>query len=323
MSRLIPHTISFLCSYKCNFKCTHCTVNAGPWYTQTLDVDYIIKTLDEAYSIPSIQVVVFTGGEPTLQPEHLRIGIKYASEHGFTTRMVTNAWWASSYKKAKSFLDDLYSYGLKELNISYDDFHSPWLNKYGGERNIINAARAGVELGLKVLIAVTRAKDSRISTEYLRRLLDDEGLAESVELLEDFIAPIGRGHSLKDRAVRNLVDVGCTDAGTVLTVHPDGKVVMCCGHVISTKATDMLTIGNVKTESLGDIIMRMQRNVLYWWIFLRGPHSILWSLSNEKIHHKCEACYLLGTKYKDKLLSLASKKEEIFKALKEWKDVRV
>ncbi len=36
-----------------------------------------------------------------------------------------------------------------------------------------------------------------------------------------------------------------------------------------------------------------------------------------------EACYLLGTKYKDKLLSLASKKEEIFNALMEWEDVGV
>ena len=73
----------------------------------------------------------------------------------------------------------------------------------------------------------------------------------------------------------------------------------------------MLTIGNVKTENLEDMVTRMQRNV-YRWIFLRGPHDILWSLSDEEISHKCEACYLLVTKYKDELLSLASKKEGDF-----------
>lgn len=297
-------------------------MNGGPQHTKVLKIEYIAKTLDEAYSIPSIQVVVFTGGEPTLHPRHLKFGINYASELGFTVRMVTNAWWANGYKEAKSFLDELHSYGLKELNISYDDFHLPWLVKYGGERNIINAARAGVELGLKVLIAITKDRNSKISTKYLRKLLKDEELTGSVELLEDFIAPLGRGSNLKSN-IKNLTDGGCSDAGTVLTVHPDGKVVICCGHTISTNAIEMLNIGNVKTENLGDMITQMQRNVLYWWIFLRGPHDILWSLSDEDISHKCEACYLLGTKYKDKLLSLASKKEEIFNALVEWEDVGV
>jgi hypothetical protein len=155
----------------------------------------------------------------------------------------------------------------------------------------------------------------------LKKLLEGEGLAGSVQLLEDFIAPIGRGKQLD--TMKNLDDSGCVDAGAVLTVHPDGKVVICCGHIISTKAIEMLTIGDVKTENLEDMVTRMQRNVLYWWIFLRGPHDALWSLSDEEISHKCEACYLLGTKYKDRLLSLASKKEEIFKALKEWEDVRI
>lgn len=295
-------------------------MNGGPQHTKILEIGNVTKTLDEAYNVPSIQVVVFTGGEPTLHPKHLRFGIKQASELGFTVRMVTNAWWASSYDKAKSFLDELHSYGLKELNISYDDFHLPWLIKYGGERNIINAARSGAELGLKVLIAVTRDRSSKISAEYLRKLLKEERLS-SVNVLEDFIAPIGSGRKLK--TVRKLTDGGCNDAGTVLTVHPDGKVAICCGHVISTSAIEMLTIGNVRSENLESMITRMQRNVLYWWIFLRGSHDVLWSLSDEEIDHKCEACYLLGTKYRDRLLSIASKKEEIFNALREWEDVGV
>jgi len=318
---LIPHTISFLYSYKCNFKCAHCSVNGGPWHTHLLDINYITKALEDAYEIPSIQVIVFTGGEPTLHLEHLKNSLRCAHELGFTARIVTNAWWANNYECAKSFLSELYSYGLEELNISYDDFHLPWLSKYGGERNIINAARAGVDLGLRVLIAITKVKNSKISSQYLRRMLKNEGLFTSVEFLEDFIAPIGRGKNLE--TVRNFTDTGCTDAGTVLTVHPNGKLVLCCGHVISTPAIEMLTIGDLKTENLGDLVTRMQRNTLYWWIFLRGPCNILRKLSNQEIYHKCEACYLLGTKYRERLLALSSKKEDIFKALKEWENVRV
>jgi MoaA/NifB/PqqE/SkfB family radical SAM enzyme len=99
----------------------------------------LAEVLDQAYNIPSIQVVVFTGGEPTLYPER----IKYAFELGFTVRLVTNAWWAGNYEEAKTFLEELHSYGLKELNISYDDFHLPWLTTYGGERISLMLRRLG------------------------------------------------------------------------------------------------------------------------------------------------------------------------------------
>lgn len=140
---MIPHTISFLYSYRCNFNCAHCSVGGGPQHTEVLEIEYLAEVLDQAYNIPSIQVVVFTGGEPTLYPEHLKFGIKYAFELGFTVRLVTNAWWAGNYEEAKTFLEELHSYGLKELNISYDDFHLPWLTTYGGERISLMLRRLG------------------------------------------------------------------------------------------------------------------------------------------------------------------------------------
>jgi len=64
------------------------------------------------------------------------------------------------------------------------------------------------------------------------------------------------------------------------------------------------------------MIKRIQRNVLYWWIFLKGPVDVLNSISKKKkVYHKCEACYLLERHKKD-LRKLASKKEEIFSNLK-------
>ena len=64
-----------------------------------------------------------------------------------------------------------------------------------------------------------------------------------------------------------------------------------------------------------EMIKRMQRNVLYWWIFLKGPIDVLNSISKKKkAYHKCEACYLLES-YKEDLRKLASRKEEIFSKL--------
>ena len=94
----------------------------------------------EAWYIPSIEITVFTGEELTLKL--LKEGIKYATDSGFIVRLVTNAWWASSREKALTFLKEL---GLKELNVSYDDFHSAFIQG----RNIVNTVKAALRPRVK------------------------------------------------------------------------------------------------------------------------------------------------------------------------------
>jgi len=139
---------------------------------------------------------------------------------GFVVRLVTNAWWACTYENAKKFLEELYSLGLKELNISYDGFHLPWLKKYGSEQNVINAAKAGVECGLNVVIAISKHAKSRISTKYTREVLLKKGIYKNVEFFEGFIAPLGRAANLdKDLFVRDADSISsrCTDIGAAIS----------------------------------------------------------------------------------------------------------
>jgi len=37
-----------------------------------LDLNYVFKSINQAYEIPSIQVISLTGGEPTLFPDILK-----------------------------------------------------------------------------------------------------------------------------------------------------------------------------------------------------------------------------------------------------------
>jgi hypothetical protein len=79
----------------------------------------------------------------------------------------------------------------------------------------------------------------------------------------------------------------------------------------------MFTIGNIKSNSLAEAIRRKQRNVLYWWIALEGPHEILKNIGcRGEIYHKCEACDAIWLN-REKLRALASRKEEIFSELVE------
>lgn len=133
---MIPRTLAIMITNKCNFYCDHCSVCAGPDVNDTLSDELIKKAIDQAYYIPSIRVVAFTGGEVTLYPEKLKMAIAYAHSKGFITRIVTNAWWANTQETAQKWCIELVNCGLDEINISYDDFHAEYLEKFGGEENI-------------------------------------------------------------------------------------------------------------------------------------------------------------------------------------------
>lgn len=133
---MIPRTLAIMLTNKCNFFCDHCSVCSGPDKNDVLSDEVIKKAIDQAYFIPSIRVVSFTGGEVTLYSEKLKMAISYAHEKGFITRIVTNAWWANSLEKSKEYCNELVFYGLDEINISYDDFHEEYLEQFGGEQNL-------------------------------------------------------------------------------------------------------------------------------------------------------------------------------------------
>ncbi len=290
--------IAFLYSYKCNFECRHCSVGAGPYYSEVLPLEYLGKALREATDIASIQVVVATGGEPTLFPKHLEFLIKTASDFGFVTRVVTNAWWANTLERARRYVRRWRSLGLEELNISFDDFHLEYLEFFGGEQNVVNAVRAAVEEGLRVVVATIRSKSTRIDASYMKRLLGE--LAEEVIITDDFLSPTSRALMLREEAVENVPQFGgCTHAGSEISIHPNGDVALCCGHIIVDPASAWFTrVGNITKEHLWDIVDRIQRNALIWYIRFVGPHVLVRKFNEEEeVKHICHACHLLATKY--------------------------
>jgi len=315
---MIPKSLVFMTTYKCNFICDHCSVGCTPHNTEILSFDIIKQAIDQAYAIPSIRLVVFTGGESSLVPDLLQQGLIYASEKGFRTRMVSNGWWAKTSEKANEYVRTWVGYGLNELNISYDDFHAPHLKRYGGEHNVINAIQAASQNGLSPLIGIVLHPKAKITSTYLRGVFAKIGLTEGIQYLEDFIFPLGRARQLPTEMFVLPEDKSneapCQEAGTTLVVLPSGDVTFCCGHLINTEAQHIITQGNIKSgETLEEMVGRMQRNVFYWWLNKEGPYSIIKEMGFEgDVYRNCEGCHYLATKYYDDLLALAGKKEEIF-----------
>jgi pyruvate-formate lyase-activating enzyme len=316
---MIPQHLVFLFTRRCNFNCDHCSVSASPDRRETISGDIMKKAIEHAYALPSIRAMVFTGGEPTLYSELLKEGLTYAREKGVLTRVVTNAWWAKTPDRATRFLDELVTCGLNELNISYDDFHAPYLKIYGGEQNVVNAVRAAKELGLEVLIGIVIHPKARITSNYLRQLFLDAGIIGEVRILEDYLFPLGRARYKLPKNVfvpdpEKATELGCRDAGKTLVILPSGEVTFCCGHILCSEAQRLITLGDLTSEgTLAEMVERMQRNVLYWWLHLEGPGAVLRELGiSQKVYRNCEACFYLGTAYQERLRTLATRKEEIF-----------
>lgn len=311
---MLPRTLVLMLTNKCNFYCDHCSVCAGPDANEVLSEEMIKKAIDQAYYIPSIKIVAFTGGEVTLYRERLKMAIAYAHNKGLLTRIVTNAWWASTAEKAKIWCNELVSCGLNEINISYDDFHASYLQDFGGEQNIVHAVQASKEVNLNLLIGVVLSPNSKITGKYLKETID-----ENINYFEGRIAPFGRAREVLPYdffPIDKNIDM-CDDAGASLVVLPTGKVAFCCGHSLFSEAEELFIIADLKSDkSLLDILELMHKNVLIWFMYLKGPMALFKELGiKENIRNSCEACYYLGTKYKANLLELAKKKKEIFRGL--------
>ncbi|MFZ8812006.1 MAG: radical SAM/SPASM domain-containing protein [Pyrobaculum sp.] len=291
-------SIVFLYTYKCNFKCRHCSIGSGPQHNSVLPINYVDKAIREASEVASIQVIAFSGGEPTLFPKHLEFGIRLSSELGLIPRLVTNAWWARSLEVARRYVKKWRELGLEELNISFDDFHLEYLQLFGGEQNVVNAVKAALEEGLRVAISVTKTYKSRITGKYLRKFLGE--YADKVIIVEDFISPTGRASPLFDETGKELPPIGgCAYTGSEISIHPNGDVAFCCGHIITDPASAWFTrVGDITKEHLWDVVDRIQRNVLIWYIRFIGPHVLVKKFNEEEeAKHICHACHLLATKY--------------------------
>lgn len=324
---MIPSSLVFVYTYKCNFNCIHCSLSCKPANNDVIWEEIVYKVIDQAYYIPSIKLIVFTGGEPLLYKERIVNHIKYATTKGFYTRLVTNGWWARNIDTTEKYLQELVDSGLKEINISFDDFHFNYLKNFGGINNLFNIVEISKNFGLTPLIGTIIYPGSKINVGYLKKALKEKNLLEGVQFMEDYLFPLGRARkkcSIDMFIPGNNKEVfqPCREAGKALTVLPDGNITFCCGHILNTKAQDLITIANIIRDNitLSQIIDRMQRNVLFWLLYLEGPLSIFNRLDiSHPVYRKCEACYLLATKYLRQLHKLADHKEAIWQEVKEEK----
>jgi MoaA/NifB/PqqE/SkfB family radical SAM enzyme len=132
-------TLAVMPTYRCVANCASCGTLSNPKVETELSLQAIIECIREAKRL-NFANIVFTGGEPMLCWKKLLKAIKETKKLSMMTRLVTNAYWATTPNKALKKIQILKKAGLDEINFSTGDEHA----KFIPLANIINAISASI-----------------------------------------------------------------------------------------------------------------------------------------------------------------------------------
>lgn len=253
-------------SYLCNAQCNHCYVSAGPHVDATkLDMETIFNVIRQSLDVDEIAPkVAIAGGEPTLFWDDLLAVISYAAKNGLQTLIISNGWWGQSKDACKKKLDELIESGLTRIEISTSAYHREYISP-SSVNNIIELCRERpIELSMHIRTNKSCGHRENIA------LFD----VDQVELMSQAIIPTGRAAVKIDGSEFTYSDGlphGNCRHDLSFLVKPNGDCYPCCG---GSELTASLRLGNIKEESLKEIIDRLNRRRLLSILTGKGPSFI-------------------------------------------------
>ena len=250
-----------------------------------------IKAIDESIGLGA-EWISFTGGEPFLVFDELLELVKYTSAAGVLKEVVTNCSWADTNQNALYHLNQLKDAGLDALNLSVDDFHQDKISL----DNVKNCFDAAKRLGLKIVLMMTVKHDSKINSETIRRILDDDAIqvigekfihSPSALVIESSFTPLGRGSKIPITELdygKWTTEGVCKQVLTDIGVKPNGDILPCCSALA---LRDDAILGNIIKESLSEVICCAWNDQRFTQIRSDGfRHS-------DKYVNRCHQCYEL------------------------------
>ena len=188
---------------RCPFHCRHCSLGFSETYRgdkSRLD-ERTLASIISGIDSEIYDMVLFAGGEPSLDVELIRVGIQAAQRSRLYSSVVTAPVWAKNVERALRFIEQVR--GLNVLVLSYDDFHLEFLSR-DDYRRAANAARlAGISPTFHV---VYETEDDR---ERLARDIEELGVAVHV----NWARAIGVGNAVTLHRLGRVVVTSPDDIG--------------------------------------------------------------------------------------------------------------
>jgi len=301
-------------------------MNSSPARRGQLTAEEICDYVDQAARATGVHTIIFAGGEPLLLGEHLFRSLEHVRSKKMRSRIVTNAYWANSVKRAEEITRRLRDSGLDEINISVDDFHLPFINA----DNVKRAFDAAMLLDFESIIIVhctgptTKFNDEQLDELLgvkLPRLYDEEMNRRSDTLTGEagrpYVAVSNSSLQYIGRATTELesADIpwasdwekvsrqlgGCPWAVRSPAISPAGRLLSCCGFEVA--GNDVLDIGDLREKSLEELLRTADNDLPLNMIALDGPYRIMDFLKEqepdlpfrEKYSSFCELCQHMVT----------------------------
>ncbi|OWK44318.1 radical SAM/SPASM domain-containing protein [Fimbriiglobus ruber] len=279
-----PNYLSFAGTYQCNLACPHCCVPIE--WTDRLDIAVATRFLEQAHEA-GIGILGFTGGEPFVYPEFVIALTRRAAELGFRfDKLMSNGVWYTDEDQLAHILTELRDAGFSgKLGLSVDKFHGMDIGKLAGycrvarrvfdRDNIVSLSYASraPDKGLEPIERLARELGGVIAwSDVLRRylLVSDDF---TMTMNWNHLAPVERAEKLPGNSWDGtwFQEDYCEGPGQALIVNPRGEVKPCCGFASDL---DQLTIGNIYSDSVEEVVRRGRAHPVVGKIFSQGLSAI-------------------------------------------------
>jgi MoaA/NifB/PqqE/SkfB family radical SAM enzyme len=263
--------IGLLMTYKCQVTCPHCIVQANPHRKEQVHPDEVFGWIKQlrAYRDGWVRIIALTGGEPFFDLGLLRAVAEYAQGCGLTVTAVTNAFWASSVEKAVRVLSELTA--ISNIAFSTDVYHQVAIPLENIRNGVMAATLCRRPYVISVCTATKRDEAYLAIVRQLREFTDDDHIQTAIAL------PMGRAaQELGWKAYETAAEPprsACTSSSPI--IFPDGRVVACIGPLIELTTPHPLLLGDLRRESMGEILERAQANTILHMIRVWGPHKLV------------------------------------------------
>lgn len=307
-----PDYVSFAGTYQCNLSCPHCCVPIE--WTDKLPVPVAIRFLEDAHEY-GIKRLGFTGGEPFVYPEFVIAVSRRAAELGFRfDKVMSNGVWFQDEPHLQKVLTDLRDAGFTgKLGITVDKFHGIEIDKLAtfcltarrvfDKDNILSLSYASraPDQGLELIERLAKALGGVLEYSQLlhRHMVVSDEL--TMTLNWNHLAPVERAEKFAGGWDGTwFKEDYCEGPGQALIVTPKGEVKPCCGFASDL---DQLTIGNIHTDSVADIILQARKHPYVGKVFRDGLTSVVEEILERnpsvlpgKSSNQCFVCWYVLTR---------------------------
>ncbi len=281
--------IGFVLTYQCQVACPHCIIQAGPHRTEAMTLEDALDWVEKAarYRDGYIKILSLTGGEPFFDIPKLKQISDSAHQQGFIVSAVTNAFWATTPDEAVSILRDLPAINM--LAISADEYHQVSIPFERVENAIFAAKTCGIPYNVHV------CTENELDEKY-RQIIDSLLKVTGVDTINTAVTfPVGR--ALKRLGVSGYETTpeppcsACVAASSPI-VFPDGRVIACIGAVIDLNSDHPLVLGNLRENTLEEILDRAEINPILHTLRVWGPRKLIAMIQQAGLGEELPATYI-------------------------------